>query len=58
MIHRESAFGLCQYANSVIVLDEIQNYRIEIWNEIIISTRRKLKFNAVLLLPLPVGASK
>lgn len=34
--NRESAFGLCQYANSVIVLDEIQNYRIEIWNEIII----------------------
>ena len=34
--NRESAFGLCQYANSVIVLDEIQNYRIEIWNEMII----------------------
>lgn len=34
--NRESAFGLCQYANSVIVLDEIQNYRIERWNEIII----------------------
>lgn len=34
--NRESAFGICQYANSVIVLDEVQNYRIEIWNEIII----------------------
>lgn len=34
--NRESAFGLCQYANSVIVLDEIQNYRIERWSEIII----------------------
>lgn len=34
--NRESAFGICQYVNSVIVLDEIQNYRIERWNEIII----------------------
>lgn len=34
--NRESSFGFCQLANSVIVLDEIQNYRINIWNEIII----------------------
>ena len=33
--NRESAFGFYQLANSVIVLDEIQNYRIERWNEII-----------------------
>src|SRR5699024_2654084 len=30
--NRESSFGFCQLANSVIVLDEIQNYRINIWN--------------------------
>lgn len=34
--NRESAFGFYQLANAVIVLDEIQNYRIERWNEIII----------------------
>ena len=32
----DTFFGNNQYANSVIVLDEIQNYRIEIWNEMII----------------------
>lgn len=32
---RESAFGFCQLANSVIVLDEIQSYKNTIWAEII-----------------------
>lgn len=34
--HRESSFGFYQLANSVIVLDEIQNYRINIWSEMIV----------------------
>lgn len=34
--NRESAFGFYQFVNTVIVLDEIKNYRIERWNEIII----------------------
>lgn len=33
--NRDSSFGFHQLANSVIVLDEIQNYRIDLWNEII-----------------------
>ncbi len=32
---RESLFGFFQLANSVIVLDEIQSYRNQIWSEII-----------------------
>lgn len=32
---RESGFGFYQMANSVIILDEIQSYRNEIWTEII-----------------------
>lgn len=34
--NRESSFGFYQLANSVIVLDEIQNYRINIWSEMIV----------------------
>lgn len=41
--NRESSFGFCQLANSVIVLDEIQNYRINIWNEIIIFLKQYAK---------------
>ena len=41
--NRESAFGFYQLANSVIVLDEIQNYRIERWNEIIIFLKEYAK---------------
>ncbi len=33
---KESGFGFYQLANSVIVLDEIQSYRNEIWTEIIL----------------------
>lgn len=33
--YRESCFGFYQIMNSVIVLDEIQSYRISRWNEII-----------------------
>ncbi|SHO50989.1 CRISPR-associated helicase/endonuclease Cas3 [Anaerocolumna xylanovorans] len=32
---RESGFGFYQIANSVIILDEVQSYRNEIWTEII-----------------------
>ena len=32
---REDVFGFYQLANSIIVLDEIQSYRIDIWSEII-----------------------
>lgn len=32
---KESAFGFHQLANSVIVLDEIQSYKLDIWAEII-----------------------
>lgn len=32
---KESAFGFHQFMNSVIVLDEIQSYKNEIWGEII-----------------------
>ena len=35
-IDRESAFPLIHLANSVIILDEIQSYRNEIWKEIIL----------------------
>ena len=41
--NRESSFGFCQLANSVIVLDEIQNYRINIWSEIIIFLKQYAK---------------
>lgn len=41
--NRESSFGFFQLANSVIVLDEIQNYRINIWNEIIIFLKQYAK---------------
>ena len=41
--NRESAFGFYQFANAVIVLDEIQNYRIERWNEIIIFLKEYAK---------------
>jgi len=34
--NREDAFSFHQLANSVIVLDEIQSYRNEIWTEIIV----------------------
>lgn len=33
---KESGFGFYQLANSIVVLDEIQSYRNEIWTEIII----------------------
>lgn len=33
---KESGFGFYQMANSVVVLDEIQSYRNEIWTEIIL----------------------
>lgn len=32
---KENAFGFHQLCNSVIVLDEIQSYRNNLWNEII-----------------------
>lgn len=35
-IDRESVFPLAHMANSVLILDEIQSYRNEIWKEIII----------------------
>ena len=35
-IDRESAFPLIHLANSVVILDEIQSYRNEIWKEIIL----------------------
>ena len=41
--NRESSFGFCQLTNAVIVLDEIQNYRINIWNEIIIFLKQYAK---------------
>ncbi len=31
---REAHFPLCQLANSVVILDEIQSYKISIWKEI------------------------
>ena len=34
-IKKQDLFGLYQIVNSVIVLDEIQAYRMSIWNEII-----------------------
>lgn len=34
--YRESFFGFYQIANTVIVLDEIQSYRIACWNEMIV----------------------
>ncbi len=33
--HRESIFGFLQLVNSIIILDEIQSYRNQIWSEII-----------------------
>jgi len=33
---KESGFGFYQLANSIVVLDEIQSYRNEIWTEIIV----------------------
>lgn len=41
--NRDSTFGFYQLINSVIVLDEIQSYRIEIWNEIIIFLKQYAK---------------
>lgn len=42
---RESHFPLCQLANSVIILDEIQSYKNSIWKEIAIFLQR---FSALL----------
>lgn len=37
---KESGFGFYQLANSVIVLDEIQSYRNQIWTEIIVFLKK------------------
>ncbi|MDF2821877.1 MAG: CRISPR-associated helicase Cas3/CRISPR-associated endonuclease Cas3-HD [Clostridiales bacterium] len=40
---REQVFSLFQFCNSVIIMDEIQSYRIGIWSELIILLRNYAK---------------